>query len=57
MREADGASRAVNGAKEPKSLTEEDEDGVWNYYFLNSVLHFVFRAKHFLILMFMQFFY
>uniref|UniRef100_A0A8C1U7Q5 Si:dkeyp-82a1.6 n=2 Tax=Cyprinus carpio TaxID=7962 RepID=A0A8C1U7Q5_CYPCA len=26
MREDDGASRAVNGAKEPKSLTEEDED-------------------------------
>ncbi|XP_016397612.1 torsin-1A-interacting protein 1-like isoform X1 [Sinocyclocheilus rhinocerous] len=26
MREDDGASRAVNGAKEPKSLTKEDED-------------------------------
>ncbi len=30
MREDDGASRAVSGAKEPKSLTKEDEDGMWN---------------------------
>lgn len=49
MREDDGASRAVNGAKEPKSLTEEDEDGVSYILF--------FGQNIFLILMFMQFFY